>query len=319
MNCSKRLDFSINISYNEVKEISYYILKGAIIMELKQQMDNFLNQLKEDGKSDHTIKSYRTDFNRFVDFIEAYDVDGVDGVSRAIVKDFKRIIERNHKPSTSNHNLTALKRLFKYYGREDVANAIQLRKVANQNVTKWSNEADITRIFHAIETMPKWNDVRRAMIYTMTHVLIDTGVRVSELVNIRIVDVDTDERVLTVTHGKGDKLRYVPLTKQTLEIVQEWLDIHDGKSKFLFYSQKSDKMTTRNVQYLYKKISEAAGVEFTPHTARHTFGKQLANKTNRIESVATLLGHANLNTTRRYIEPSLDELRESLEAVQGEG
>lgn len=288
------------------------------------EIEAFIENLKEQGKSERTIKAYRTDFNRFMNFVEAYDVETVAGISKTIIKEFKRHIEttanedgsNRFKASTTNHNLTAMKRLLKHYDNDDVANAVQLRKVANQNTTKWANDSDIVRLFHTIETFPKWNDNRRAMLYTMTNVLIDTGVRVSELVNIRIVDIDAGERVLTVTNGKGNKQRFIPLTKKTLDIVNEWLGIHDGNSKYLFYSDRSPQMTTRAIQYLYKRISERAGVDFTPHTARHTFGKALAKQSNRIESVATLLGHANLNTTRRYIEPSLDELRDELEAVQ---
>lgn len=101
-------------------------------------------------------------------------------------------------------------------------------------------------------------------------------------------------------------------------IIQAWLDHHDGNSPYLFYSQRDPKMTTRAIQHMMGRLSKLSKIQFTVHQLRHTFAKRVANESGQIEVVATVLGHANIQTTRRYIEPSIQEIRKVVEGVEYE-
>lgn len=289
-------------------------------MKIENTINEYLNHLQAEGKSEFTIKGYRTDFNRFMDWLDGSwdEIESIDQLSKTVVRDFKSWIENKFAPTTSNHNLIALKGLFEYAGLNDIASAIKLKSIAAQNETKWLERDEINKLFHAIEVHSKWKDDRKSLNRAIVAVLVNCGLRVAELVDLKRDDILLEAGLINVRNGKGNKARRVPFGDKTRSILNEWLAYHNGTSAFLFYSQRAPQMTTRAVQHMVKGISEAAGVEFTPHKGRHTFGKNVANQSGKIESVASLLGHSNIQTTRRYIEPSMSELQSIVANVEFE-
>lgn len=289
-------------------------------MEINNAIDAYLSSIEENGGSINTIKGYRTDFNRFSEWLDGSwdNVSSVDSISKVIIRDYKFYIEKKFAPSTSNHNLIALRGLFEFVGMDDIAKSIKLKAVANQNETKWLDRSDINKLLHEIEIHPKWNVQRKAMNYAIMALLVNCGLRVAEVVDLRIDDVSFDSGLITVRNGKGNKYRRVPFGEKTTNIINEWVSYHKGQSEYLFYSQRSPRMTTRAVQHMTKGISESAGVPFTPHQGRHTYGKNIASESGSIEMPAHLLGHTNINTTRRYVTPSINEMNDVVSAIEFE-
>ncbi|WP_459911419.1 tyrosine-type recombinase/integrase [Desulfotomaculum defluvii] len=146
---------------------------------------------------------------------------------------------------------------------------------------------------------------------------MNCGLRVSELANLRTADVDLDNGILTIFSGKGDKFRKVPLGKATVKAVNEYLEQQkNAETDYLFTSKRSPKLTDRAVQHLFERISKTVGFKVTPHMCRHTFCKQIADKTGKLEVVADLAGHSNIETSRRYVTPSMKELKKAIEDVE---
>lgn len=148
--------------------------------------------------------------------------------------------------------------------------------------------------------------------------MVNCGLRVAEVADLKVIDILLDSGLLIVRSGKGDKYRHVPLGIKTRTILQAWLNHHGGVSPYLFYSQRDPQMTTRAIQHMMGRLSKLAKVKFTVHQLRHTFAKRVANESGQIEVVATVLGHSNIQTTRRYIEPSIQEVRKVIESVEFE-
>lgn len=291
-------------------------------MNIQLTMEKYLEELEAE-KSPHTIKSYHSALNRFVKWLGGSweDINEMEDITPSIVRDYKAFIESKYKPTTSNQALIVLKSLLEYgqgLGVEYKSNpipSIKLKAVANQNTTKWLEREDIPKLFHAIDVMGRTSDNRKIMYRAIVGVLVNCGLRVGEIVALKLVDVDTKGGMLYIRSGKGDKYRTVPFGGKTAILLREWFDIHNG-GEFLFYSERSPQMTTRAIQHMIQRLSKDTGIEFTVHQLRHTFAKKVADSTGRIEAVSSLLGHSNIQTTRRYIEPSMKELQSYVNEVE---
>lgn len=273
-------------------------------------------------------------FRRFLQWLAASwgEVMEIEDVTQTIVRDFKAFLQsridvrtqRRFAPATINQNLIALRTLLVFAGtlgvqfRSDPISAIKLIPVAKQNETRWLTQDEVAKIFHAIELLKRTSDKRKALYKAVVSVLVNCGLRVDEVANLLLTDVILPSGLIVVRSGKGGKYRHVPFKQKTRNTLERWLFFHDKKSPFLFYSQRSDRMTTRAIQHMIEKLSELTKIDFTVHQLRHTYAKGVARESGQIETVASLLGHANIQTTRRYIEPSMQEMGSVIERVEFE-
>lgn len=141
----------------------------------------------------------------------------------------------------------------------------------------------------------------------MISLLYSGGLRVSELVNMKVGDVNFNENTGWVRKGKGSKDRVFTLSQNLVQEMKEYLD--GREYKYLFSKEKP--LTTRNVQKIIKGLRERAGIDkkITPHTLRHSFATHLLEQGTDIRVIQALLGHASLNTTQVYTHVSTEQLK----------
>ena len=150
----------------------------------------------------------------------------------------------------------------------------------------------------------------------------EAGLRVQEVSDLNIVDICLEKRRenVTVRDGKGGKYRIVPLNKDLVESLESWMQ-YRKESKFdenapLFLSERDSRPTDRTIRYMVTAYAKDAGLDdVSCHTLRHTFGKNLADAGVRLEQIAYLMGHDSLETTRRYLRPSENDLRKNVELI----
>lgn len=300
-------------------------------MKIDVLVVRYLQHLSIEEKSENTVKGYGMCYRRFIQWLNSSwgEVTEIEDVSQTIIRDFKSFLEsridrrsgKHLSPITINHYLTALKSLFLFAKSEGIRfrsepiSAIKLIPIARQNETRWLRPEEVKRILHAIERLERTSDKRKALYKAVVAVLVNCGLRVEEVSDLLITDVILQSGLIIVRNGKGGKYRHVPFNQKTRNILERWLSFHDGRSGYLFYSQRSAHMSTRAIQHMIEKLSELTQIKFTVHQLRHTFGKQVANLRG-IESAATLLGHSDIKTTRRYVEPSMQELRSVVEEIE---
>jgi site-specific recombinase XerD len=164
----------------------------------------------------------------------------------------------------------------------------------------------------------RWVTRRRDM--SIVTFMLNTGLRLSETISLKLDDLEISERKgqVLVRQGKGNRERVVPLNADAREAVNEWLKVRPATAcQRLWLSIESgtdEGLTGRAVQRVLKRYGQDAGIEkLTPHVLRHSFAKNLTNKGVGIEKVAQLLGHENLNTTQIYIKPDFKDLEKALE------
>lgn len=139
--------------------------------------------------------------------------------------------------------------------------------------------------------------------------LYSSGLRLSELLNLKVGDIEVNEKIGWVRSGKGSKDRLFLLSEKLIEELKEY--IQNKKESDYMFSGRNERMSSRNVQKIIKKIAKNAGIEKNvhPHTLRHTLGTHLLEDGVNIRNIQELLGHANISTTQIYTHVSTEELK----------
>lgn len=285
-------------------------------------------QSDEDEKSALTVEGYVRDVAIYARWYEERNGQALTpaGLSRVDAQEYRdELRAARMMPAAINRRLAAL-RAYVRYGQAMGAlreNFDPLARVANveqqRTGPRWLERKEQNRVTHLVENA--LNDTRAyarlmaardmACIALMRY----AGLRVAELCALTVGDVqlDPDYGMVMVRNGKGGKHREVPLHGEAVHAVQEWLTARpNGGGDFLFIGKRGEPMRPRGVQRRLQAIGRAVGVKVTPHTLRHTFGKELVRAGANLNEVRDLLGHANLNVTAIYTQPDANDLRRAV-------
>jgi site-specific recombinase XerD len=213
-------------------------------------------------------------------------------------------VERR-QPATVNRRLAALRKFFTWAKSAGLITELPTEQVrgvkAMPRAPKWLEKRDVDRLMRAVEGGGNKRDL--AILQLLRH----AGLRVSELVNVRLDDLELSERKGQVqVQSKGGKHRVVPLNVDVRRAIEAYLQVRPQTADpSLFISSHDRQLTTRAVEDVVSKYAHLAGVQdVTPHTLRHTFGKHLVEAGVDLGAVATLLGHERLGSTAIYIQLS---------------
>lgn len=280
-------------------------------------LEIFEKNMREEGRSPNTIKNYLADIKHFQEFVGVHTGDGVSAATQNTLKKFVQHLKKSGLAvSTINRRIQSLRTFYNVlikegYRSDNPLDGIKPLKVAKQNETKWLERHQVRAIFEAIDNYPQGEE-KRVRDRAIISVLVNTGLRVSELCNLKLEHLDFENGIIEVT-GKGSKYRKVPFPKASQKAVKRWLQYRDLDTPYLFHTERSPRMTDRAVQHIAQKLSERLNFKFTVHQLRHTALKNIADATGKIEIVASVAGHEDVNTSKRYIEPSLAEIGEAMQ------
>jgi len=290
---------------------------------LEKYIKEFLEYLEvERGRSSKTVRNYDFYLRRFADWAlwphpSKIEPEMVRKYRLYLNREIEGRDEVNLKKSTQNYHLIALRAFLRYLARRDVksmtADKIELAKQGTRKV-EFLEEDELRRIFGALQDAPGIIGKRdRAIVRT----LFSTGLRVSELANLKIDNINLRRDEFTVK-GKGSKHRVVFLSDDSRKAIKEYLDARHDTSPYLFVghdraktSRGSMPVSPRSVQRIMEKYASAAGItkKITPHTLRHTFATDLLRNGADIRSVQSMLGHESITTTQVYTHVTDRQLR----------
>ncbi len=283
-------------------------------------LDEFCDNLwLEDGLSRNTLDSYRRDLRKFADWLEKQHTASILETTHADIQTYLGHLYsiQKVKPSSASRNISSLKRLFRYLLRQNRVSADPTLQIDTpklpRNLPKSLTEQDVELLLDA----PNLQTPLGLRDRTMLEVLYASGLRVSELVTLRIAQVSMDMGVVRVM-GKGSKERLVPLGEEALDWLRRYLAegrpvLLAGKvSDALFVTQRGEGMTRQMFWYLIKKHAQTGGVHkpLSPHTLRHAFATHLLNHGADLRVVQMLLGHADISTTQIYTHVARERLKQ---------
>jgi integrase/recombinase XerD len=268
-----------------------------------QLLDAFCDALwLEDGLAKNTISSYRSDLEQLAARKALLEVQEADL--------FGFLASRKGRASSAARLVSSLKRFYQYCLRERrIAADPTLKLDPPKRVPRFPktlSEADVEALLAAPDVATPLGLRDRAMLET----LYATGLRVSELVALKIFEVNLDAGVLRVM-GKGSKERLVPLGEEAVDWISRYLARRKGKADALFLTARGAGMTRQAFWHLIRRYGARSipGKKLSPHVLRHAFATHLINHGADLRVVQMLLGHADISTTQIYTHVARERLK----------
>ncbi len=282
------------------------------------EIDEFCDTLwLEDGLSKNTLEAYRRDLRLFADWLQAERGKNLLAVQPDDLNAYFFAKHATTKATTSNRRLSVLKRFYQLALRLNRITADPCLKLHSAKqpprIPKTLSEAQVEALLGA----PDLGTPLGLRDRTMLELMYASGLRVSELVLLKSVEVGMNEGVLRVT-GKGDKTRLVPFGEEARAWIERYLKearpaILGGQiDDALFVTARGGAMTRQMFWTLIKKHAAAAGINapLSPHTLRHAFATHLLNHGADLRVVQLLLGHADISTTQIYTHVARERLKQ---------
>ncbi len=283
-------------------------------------LDEFCDSLwLEDGLSRNTLESYRRDLNKFAHWLASQRRISLLETTHGDIQGFLAYLvgQQQAKATSTSRAISSLKRLFRYLLRQNKIAADPTLQIATpklpRTLPRSLTEQDVELLLHAPDVQTPLGLRDR----TMLEVLYATGLRVSELVGLNVVQVSLSDGVVRVM-GKGSKERLVPLGEESLDWLGRYLAearpllLVGRTSDALFVTQRGEGMTRQMFWYLIKKHAKQGGIDrpLSPHTLRHAFATHLLNHGADLRVVQMLLGHADISTTQIYTHVARERLKQ---------
>ncbi|HEY7065630.1 MAG TPA: tyrosine-type recombinase/integrase [Chloroflexota bacterium] len=293
-------------------------------MDTMQHIESFVEELRRQEKSPNTTLSYRYDLVLFSRWLEAthgepFQADRVTPTDLREYRAYLLTVEQR-SPATINRRLASLRTFFQWARAEGLCRELPTDQVkgiqSSPRAPKSLPKKDVDRLIREVEQSGNKRDA--ALLQLLRH----TGIRVGELVALRLSDVTLTERKgqLVVRSGKGSKYRVVPLNADARKALNDYLAIRPKHtSDALFLGRRSERLSPRAVEKTVLKYAHQARLdEVTPHTLRHTFGKSALDAGVDLVTVSRLMGHERLETTAIYTTPSAQDLEQAVEKLEAD-
>lgn len=285
-------------------------------------IDGFTEYLESINKSKHTINNYANDSLNLIEFLSSEGLGSLEDVNDTLARYYIGFLsDKNYTNKTIARKISSARTLFEYMRKNEIVNANPFKSVVipkqEKKNPKFIYENEIESLFNHIDISTTMGIRNMAIL----EVLYGCGLRVSELCELKMIDIDYSQNLILV-HGKGAKDRYVPMHRKVVEAIKNYeryarsellLKSEDYTEDILFLNYKGTPLTSRGVRKILNKIIEDAGqsgnLNITPHTLRHSFATHLLNNGADLRSVQELLGHEHLSSTQIYTHVSKEKLK----------
>ncbi|WP_207429796.1 site-specific tyrosine recombinase/integron integrase [Pedobacter sp. SYSU D00535] len=281
----------------------------ATIPNYRSTPEEYLDKLKELRYSSATIKTYRNAFEEFINYYHQLEIDRID--EKKIIAYLRYLVmERMVSTSYQNQAINAIKFYYeRVLGGQRKLYHIDRPKKEKTLPTVLSSEEVGKLLQHT------YNLKHRAMLITC----YSGGLRVSELLNLKVSDIDGQRKQIRVSQSKGKKDRYTLLADKTLQVLRQYVKENKPK-EWLFEGYSGEQYSARSLQIILKKSLKAAGITkpATMHTLRHSFATHLLENGTDLRYIQTLLGHESSKTTEIYTHVTtrgFDQIRNPLDSM----
>ena len=269
----------------------------------------------EKGLSQNSVKSYQSDLLHFIEWsIQVLKIPAKLTTSQDINKYIKYLFDQDFKSSSVNRKISSIKAYFIFLKKKKYIDIIPTEDVPipkqNKNLPNSMSEKDVETLLSCINAKKDIEIRDKAMV----ELLYATGVRVSELINIKFSNIDMNRNVVRVL-GKGSKERLIPFGEQAHDSIAKYLLIRGkSQSKELFLSNRGKILSRVSFWNRVKVYLIRCNLKsnISPHTLRHAFATHLLNRGADLRSVQMLLGHSDLSTTQIYTHIAKQRLSDIL-------
>jgi integrase/recombinase XerD len=307
------------------------------MQQILELLKTYFNYCRYEKNLSHlTIKAYKQDLQQFIDFIG--ENQSIDYITKEVIKDYvRKMFERKFKETTIKRKIVSIKAFMRYLEYEDCIQVSPFRKLniqirAPKRIPKYLSMHDAKSLFSCVKkdlnnlsptesksstTQSPRNHFTSLQKVVIIELLFSTGIRVSELCNLNIEDIDLFKNIIKVG-GKGSKDRSIVLTHPNLlETLSQFIQIRkvtDNPTSALLINRNNKRLQPHSVRSILKYLSSQANLQFktTPHMFRHTIATLLLENGIDIRFVQKFLGHSSILTTQLYTHLSTEAERKMI-------
>ncbi|MFH1777798.1 MAG: site-specific tyrosine recombinase/integron integrase [Candidatus Omnitrophota bacterium] len=281
------------------------------------------------NRADTTVNRYQRFLEHFILFLSQINIKDVQDIRKEHIANYQKEVfyQLNRKgqqnlPQTRNNYLKAIKSFCIFLKLEgyivnDPAKEITYAKTPERLPRTILNIKEVEKIFKQTDCHNPLGYRDRAIL----EVLYSTGIRRQELLNLKPEDIDYEKGFLRVNRGKGDKDRIVPIGKTACKYIENYIKLvridfkRIKQSKYLFLSKRGNRLSEPALKYLINKYTKKANINknISPHVFRHTCATHLIQQKANIRCVQEILGHKSLDTTQKYTQITITDLKEAHE------
>jgi integrase/recombinase XerC len=286
-------------------------------MTTTQSVQIFLRALQGQNYSPKTLRAYGDDLTQFLTFVQKNRVDWDNPLrfQREDIEGFLQFLAGQRMSGiTRVRKLAAIRKFFAFLEENKIlagnpANTVKGARREEKEPNILYKEQYKALLYEASDNIRDY-----AIIMTF----LQTGIRLSELANLRVENVDFDHRILTVRQGKGKKDRQIPLVDEAVKALWNYLRYRNTElivdDEIFFLAKNGTSLNVSSVKYIVAKYVKKAGIrkKVGVHTLRHTFGAHKADKHMSLATLQTLMGHKKKETTLKYIHLAKTNLRQEM-------
>lgn len=292
--------------------------------QMEQWIKDFIDRLHLEGKSDKTIKQYSASIKEYFQwFYESYGDVEFKKLYRENILEYKNYLKNIKRSKRSGNNLDAksvnskLSALIKFNELLQADNIViskadlikvQTEIISPTNITKKEVEEFRQRILQSEGCSAKRN-------YAIVTIMAYAGLRISEVLQLKKVDINTTANQIRVTDGKGEKQRTVIINSKIVSAIREYQKSDQVESEYLFHNSKGKILNPSTINKVFDEFS-VEGYHIHPHMLRHFFCyNALESGAYSINEVSNQAGHTSIKTTMRYLNPNLDAIKKKAELL----
>jgi integrase/recombinase XerC len=281
-------------------------------------IQNYLDYLLlEKRYSTHTVKAYKTDLSLFQDYLkEIYEVS-IQKTNHSMIRSWLvEELNNGNSARTVNRKITSLKSFFKFLVKEEVIKVNPTLKISSSKTSKklpqFVGVDDMNKLLDKLKFNEDFSGYRDKLII---EIFYSTGIRLSELINIKVTDCDSVKKQIKVL-GKRNKERIIPLAKELIKSIENYMILRNQvRAVDRSYLLLTDSGKKLNSSLVYRKVNNLLKDVTTldkrsPHILRHTFATHMLNNGADLNVIKELLGHASLSATEVYTHNSIDKLKQ---------
>lgn len=268
------------------------------------------------GLAENTIISYMSDLKSYLHFCKSIKTDYKTINEQKLDDFFKFLNSKKNSAKSVSRKISSIKQFYVYLASNKIIKSnpfeLVIQPKTEQSIPKPLSEDQVVKLLDSpdITTDLGYRDK------TMFELMYASGIRVSELVELKLMQVNLNQGILRVT-GKGSKERVVPIGEYACELLQEYLEavryrlLKNKKSQHVFLSNRGQMMTRQSFWYIVKKYAKYCSIYPlpSPHMLRHSFATHLLNNGADLRVVQMLLGHSNVSTTQIYTLVAKEKLK----------
>jgi site-specific recombinase XerD len=291
--------------------------RSMLKMTTTQSLDIFLRALQGQNYSSKTLRAYGDDLTQFLAWVQKnrVDWDTPTRLSRADIEGFMQYLSAQRMSGVTRvRKLAAIRKFFAFMAENKIlagnpANTVKGARREEKEPNILYKEQYKALLYEASDNIRD---------YAIIQTFLQTGIRLSELVNLRVDDVDFEHRILTVRQGKGKKDRQIPLVDEAAKALRNYLRYRNTElildDDIFFLAKNGTSLNVSSVKYLVAKYVKKAGIrkKVSVHTLRHTFGAHKADKHMSLATLQELMGHKKKETTLKYIHLAKTNLRQEM-------